>query len=78
MKRTAGQILLLILVIAGSLLMSFQGVLPWDQRAFQWMFGIMGVLLLGFFIDGLIVFVDLMRYGWEQDQVKKTLKDRNR
>lgn len=78
MKRTTGQILMLLLVIAGSLLMSFQGDLPWGQRAFQWLFGIMGVLLLGFFIDGLIVFLELLRNGWGQEQTGKTLKDRNR
>lgn len=78
MKRTAGQILMLVLVITGSLLMSFQGLLPWDQRAFQWLFGIMGVLLLGFFIDGLILFIDLLRYGVEQSREPKSLKDQNR
>lgn len=78
MKRTAGQILMLLLVIAGSLLMSFQGVLPWNQQTIQWLFGVMGVLLLGFFIDGLIVFRDLLRHGMEQDRGEKALKERNR
>lgn len=78
MKRTAGQILMLLLVIAGSLLMSFQGGLPWEQQTFQWLFGVMGVLLLGFFIDGLIVFRDLLRHGWEHDRGEKALKERNR
>lgn len=63
MKRTVGQTLLLLLVIAGSLLMSFQGDLPWDQHAFQWLFGVVGVVLLGFLIDGLMVFRDLLRLG---------------
>mgnify|MGYP004703408105 CR=1 FL=1 len=78
MKRTAGQILMLLLVIAGSLLMSFQGVLPWNQQTIQWLFGVMGVLLLGFFIDGLIVFRDLLRQGMEHDRGEKALKERNR
>lgn len=78
MKRTAGQILMLLLVIAGSLLMSFQGVLPWDQQTIQWLFGVMGVLLLGFFIDGLIVFRDLLRHGMDHDRGEKALKERTR
>lgn len=69
---------MLLLVIAGSLLMSFQNVLPWDQQTIRWLFGVMGVLLLGFFIDGLIVFRDLLRKGIEQDRGEKTLKERNR
>lgn len=78
MKRTVGQILMLLLVIAGSLLMSFQGVLPWDPPTVQWLFAVMGVLLLGFFIDGLIVFRDLLRQSMDQDRGKKTLNERNR
>lgn len=78
MKRTAGQILMLVLVIAGSLLMSFQHLLPWEQRAFQWLFGVMGVLLLGCFIDGLVLFVGLLRHGVTQGPEQKSLKDQNR
>jgi protein-S-isoprenylcysteine O-methyltransferase Ste14 len=77
-KRTAGQFVMLALVIAGSLLMSFQELFPWEQRAFQWLFGVMGVLLLGFFIDGLILFIDLLRHGVEQSREPKSLKDQNR
>lgn len=78
MKRTAGQILMLLLVIAGSLLLSFQSVLPWEPQTIQWLFGVLGVLLLGFCIDGLIVFRDLLRHGWDHEREEKALKERNR
>jgi len=77
-KRTAGQILMLLLVIAGSLLMSIQGLLPRNQWDFQWLIGVMGVLVLVFFIDGLIVLMALLRQAWEQTQAQKTWNEQSR
>lgn len=78
MKRSAGQILMLLLIIAGSLLMSIQGVLPRDQWALQWLIGVMDVLVLGFFVDGLIMLMALLRQAWEQTKTQKTWNEQSR
>lgn len=78
MKRIAGQILMLALVIAGSLLLKFHQLLPWDPWVIQGLFGVLGVLLLGCFIDGLLVFIALMRHEVKQNQEQKPVKEQNR
>lgn len=77
MSRTVGQVLMLVLVIAGSLLLSFHELLAWEPWVIQWLFGALGLLLLGCCIDGLLVFFALLRNGAEKNQEKKSLKDPN-
>lgn len=78
MKRTAAQIFMLLLVIAGSLAVGFGGYLPWDQQAFQWFCGAVLLLLLVYFIDGLLLFRALLRHLGGREERKQSWIDQKR
>ncbi len=78
MKRTTGQILMLLLAIAASLVLGGRGSLPWEHQAFQWLFWVLAVLVLICLVDGLLVIGSMLLTGRTAGEGKRKLDDRKR
>lgn len=78
MKRTTGQILMLLLAMGASLVLGVRGVLPWDNQGFQWLFGVLALLVLIGLIDGLMVIGALLFPERGLGEGKQSPDDRKR